>query len=93
MIPLFSRAQTGAVAVMVAGAIMADVAHVVVPGVMWPSTYVAHIGLAVTLSVVTLSAARNARPTGSLGQLLYQSDHSSFAPVETRVAPRARSDR
>ena len=80
MLPLFSRAKTGALVVLVGGAaIIAGVERIVVPTAMGLSTYAALVSLAVGLAAVTLSAARNARPTGSLGQLLYETDHPSLA--------------
>jgi hypothetical protein len=75
MISLFSRAQVGALVVMLAGAAMTvGLGRMVVPSAMWLSTYLAFLGVAAALGAVTLTAASNARPTGSLGQLLYQTE-------------------
>jgi hypothetical protein len=56
---------------------MAAVGVALVPNVMWFSTYAMITGLALAVAAVTLNAAHNALPTGSLGQLLYETDHPS----------------
>ncbi len=46
-----------------------------VPGQMSTSTYAAVTALLIGVMAVTLNSARNAGPTGSLGQLLYETEH------------------
>ena len=53
-----------------------------VPGIMSTSTYAAVTTLVIGVTAVVLNSARNAGPTGSLGQLLYETDH----PVAVRRA-------
>jgi hypothetical protein len=50
-----------------------------VPGVMSTSTYAALTALLIGVAVVTLNSARNAGPTGSLGQMLYETEHPARA--------------
>lgn len=48
------------------------------------STYVAVTSLVIGVAVVTLNTSRNARPTGSLGQLLYETEHDGPADIFQR---------
>jgi hypothetical protein len=59
-----------------------------VPGLMSTSTYAAVTALLISVMAVTLNSARNAGPTGSLGQLLYETDHP-VRPVTTSTATRS----
>ena len=56
-----------------------------VPGVMSTSTYAAVTALLLGVTAVTLNSARNAGPTGSLGQLLYETDHPAAARRATKA--------
>jgi hypothetical protein len=51
-----------------------------VPEFMSTSTYAAVTALLIGVAMVTLTSARNAGSTGSLGQLLYETEHPPRAP-------------
>ena len=57
---------------------------VTVPNVISASTYAAIAALLIALGAVTLISARNGGATGSLGQLLYETEHPVRATRHTR---------
>ena len=58
-------------------------------GVMSVSTYGALTALLIAVAAVTLNSARNAGPTGSLGQLLYETEHPALRPSPSRTTGHA----
>jgi hypothetical protein len=56
----------------------------VAPTMMTFSTYAAVTSLVIGVAVVTLNASHNARPTGSLGQLLYETEQDGSADIFQR---------
>lgn len=74
MIPLSTRtAMTLFIGLVVPAALSLWLLSV--PDVMSVSTYAAVTVLLIGVAAVTLNSARNAGPTGSLGQLLYETEH------------------
>lgn len=74
MIPLSTRTViTVFIALVVPAALSLSLRSV--PDVMSVSTYAAFTALLIGVAAVTLNSARNAGPTGSLGQLLYETEH------------------
>jgi hypothetical protein len=59
-----------------------------VPDMMSTSTYAAVTTLLIGVAAVILNSARNAGPTGSLGQLLYETEHPA-RPAARRKAARS----
>ena len=60
-----------------------------VPGVMSVSTYGALTALLIAVAAVTLNSARNAGPTGSLGQLLYETENAALRPSRSSATDHA----
>lgn len=56
----------------------------VVPTFMTLSTYAAVTTLLIGVAAVTLHSANNARPTGSLGQLLYETERNDSTNIFER---------
>ena len=54
------------------------------PAMMSTSSLVALTALLVAIAAVTLISARNGSPTGSVGQLLYETEHPVRADVKRR---------
>lgn len=78
MNPLSLRTQlTVFVALSVPAAL--SVLLMFVPALMTMSTYAAIAVLIIGVAAVTLHTAHNARPTGSLAQLLYETEGSGAA--------------
>ena len=88
MIPLSLRTQTMLLFALAVPA-AASLWLMAVPGVMSVSTYSALTALLIAVAAVTLNSARNAGPTGSLGQLLYETENPALRPSRSRTTDHA----
>jgi len=62
-----------------------------VPTVMTLSSFATLVVLLLCVGAVTLNSARNARPTGSLGQMLYETEQPARGPLNGRAVATSRS--
>lgn len=80
---------------MLAGALTLPVSLLVglmvVPTAMTVSSFIALVVLLLCVGAVTLNSARNARPTGSLGQILYETEQLAIAPTAPTTTRGSRS--
>ena len=74
MIPLSSRIVITVFIALVVPATL-SIWLLSVPDLMSASTFSVLAALLISVAAVTLMSARNAGPTGSLGQLLYETEH------------------
>ena len=90
MIPLIPLSNRTLITLFIALVVPATLSlwRLAVPDLMSTSTYAALTALLIGVAIVTLNSARNAGPTGSLGQMLYETEH----PARGSSGNRARSE-